>query len=277
MVVSDLKLENPYAFPLGIQLILPQDYQNNGDFLSTLALLKELGFSCIELNIEDPRTVEPEALKTFLSRYGLTMTMFASGYSAIKQRLNLSDENRENRYRSVESCLQFIDFAAAMGSGIIFGLIQGAPVSDPEPFRLIFRECLETLVPYATQKGVRLLIEATNKSLTSIANSIAQTKQLIHGLPLTTVRILADTYHMHFEEDDMIGAMIEHIDYFDSIHYSDDNRFFPGLGNLDFAQITENLKNSGFKGFIVLEANIQKSLEEDLRTSMDYLGPILAR
>ena len=276
-MVSDLKRENPYAFPLGIQLILPQDYQYNNDFLSTLALLRELGFSCIELNIGDPRTVEPEALKAFLSRYGLTMTMFASGYSAKINRLNLSGSDAQNRLHSIDCCLRYIDFAAAMRSGIIFGLIQGPPVLDPEPFRLIFRESLETLVPYATQKGVRLLIEATNKSLTSIANSIAQTKQLIHGLPLTTVRILADTYHMHFEEDDMIGAMIEHIDYFDSIHYSDDNRFFPGLGNLDFAQITENLKNSGFKGFIVLEANIQKSLEEDLRASMDYLGPILAR
>jgi len=277
MVDSDSKRENPYAFPLGMQLVLPPDYQYNSDYQSTLALLQELGFSCIELNIGDPQTVEPEALKAFLSRFGLTMTMFASGYSAITHRLNLSDANIENRHRSVESCLRFIDFAAAMGSGIILGLIQGPPVLDPEPYRQNFRLSLETLVPYAIHKGVRLLIEATNKTLTSIANSISQTTRLIHGFPSTTVRILADTYHMHFEEADMIGAMIEHIKNFDSIHYSDDNRFLPGLGSLDFAKITEALKQAGFQGMVVLEANIRNSMEKDLRASMDYLGPILAR
>lgn len=242
-----------------------------------MALLQELGFSCIELNIGNPSSVNPKTLKAFLSHYGLSMTMFASGYSAKINRLNLSDSNTQNRVHSVECCLQYIDFSAEMGSGIILGLIQGPPVLDSKPSRLNFRDSLETLVPYAERKGVRLLIEATNKSLTSIANSLTQTKQLIHGFPSTTVRILADTYHMHFEEQDMIGAMIEHIEDFDSIHYSDDNRFLPGLGSLDFGKITETLENSSFHGIIVLEANVKNSLEEDLRASMDYLGPILVR
>jgi sugar phosphate isomerase/epimerase len=46
---------------------------------------------------------------------------------------------------------------------------------------------------------------------------------------------------------------------------------------LDFAKITEALKQAGFQGIVVLEANIRNSMEKDLRASMDYLGPILAR
>ena len=205
------------------------------------------------------------------------MTMFALGYSAKLYGLNLSDSDITNRYRSVEYCKQFIDFSAEMDTGIILGLIQGSPTQDKGPARSCFCASLDLLALYAQKKGVPLLVEATNNSLTSIANTAEGTQSLIapYSDSAHTIGMLLDTYHMAIEESDMIQVLSQHITDCISIHYSDNNRLFPGLGDLDFAEITACLKHARYQGLVVLEANIHTSLEKDLRTSLGYLSQIM--
>jgi sugar phosphate isomerase/epimerase len=264
-----------YAFPLGIQMVLPDDYRRDSSFLKSMELLQEFNFSCVELNNADPLHLDPVILKAFLGQFGLSMTMFASGYAAKIHGLSLSDECLKDRLQTVQQCLKFIDFCSEMETGIILGLIQGPPVKDVAAARERFCLSLDELVPYAQKKNVRLVVEATNKGLTSIANTAAQTKDMVSAYPYSTVRILLDTYHMSLEENDMFDAITSHGGDFESIHYSDDNRFLPGLGRLNFKKITECLVSIGFIGPVVLEANIQHSFEIDLRASLNYLGPLL--
>lgn len=276
-ILHDQNGNTPYKFPLGIQMVLPDNYSRDSTFAKSMELLQELRFSCIELNIANPKLVSPSALKDYLHRYDLTMTMFASGFSAKTYELSLSSTDIDQRLRSVDYCRHFIEFCAEMETGIILGLIQGAPVADVSTARDLFCRSLDDLVPIAQKKRVSILIEATNKTLTCVANSADQTKKLVAGYPSSTVRILLDTYHMAFEESDTYQAIVSHAGDFDSIHYSDDNRFYPGLGQLDFQKITESLASIDFYGPIVLEANIRNSFETDVRASVQYLRPILAR
>jgi len=278
--MMNTKLENlgkksTFPFPLGIQLVLPDNYLSEYDFLKTMDLLQELGFSCIELNIADPAVIDPTILKDFLRRFGLTMTMFASGVSARVNSLNLSDFSSKHRKRAVKLCKEYIDFCSEMETGIILGLIQGPPVANPQAGRERFCDSLDELVPFASERNVILLVEATNRTLTSIANTADQTKELISRYPVSIVRMLLDTFHMSLEENDLKKAIVSHSGDFDSIHYSDDNRYYPGLGKLDFKEITETLLQINFTGPIVLEANIRSSLDADLRISLGYLSSIL--
>jgi len=50
-----------------------------------------------------------------------------------------------------------------------------------------------------------------------------------------------------------------------------------GIIIFDFQKITESLASIDFYGPIVLEANIRNSFETDVRASVQYLRPILAR
>ena len=71
----------PFAFPLAIQTVLPDEYRGR-DFRNRLSLLQKLGFSGVELNIVRPEAVDPADLKALLAEYGLRLTMFASGATA---------------------------------------------------------------------------------------------------------------------------------------------------------------------------------------------------
>ena len=70
-----------YAFPLCIQLALPKDPED-ASFAETLALLKDLGFYGVELNVIDFDVWTPAVVKDLLSRYDLKMSHLATGACA---------------------------------------------------------------------------------------------------------------------------------------------------------------------------------------------------
>ena len=89
------------------------------------------------------------------------------------------------------------------------------------------------------------------------------------------MRILPDTFHMNIEEQNALGALVKYRDLYDSVHISDNNRLFPGLGGLDFFHIIRFLENIGYRGGLAIEGNQRESFERDLDMSMSLLGPML--
>ena len=73
----------------------------------------------------------------------------------------------------------------------------------------------------------------------------------------------------------MTGSLTKHRALYDSLHISDNNRFFPGLGAIDFFAILRFLKESGYTGGIAIEGNLQHSFQADLKASMSVLRPML--
>ncbi len=87
--------------------------------------------------------------------------------------------------------------------------------------------------------------------------------------------ILPDTFHMNIEESDAGAALKQFRSHFHSLHISDNNRFFPGFGELDFARIFRLLADIGYTGSLVIEGNARGSLVEDLDRSIGYVDRLL--
>ena len=120
-----------------------------------------------------------------------------------------------------------------------------------------------------------LLVEATNRYESSAVNSLQDAADIIHAYQNPFLRVLPDTFHMNIEECSMTGSLIKHMALYDSLHISDNNRFFPGLGAIDFFAILRFLKESGYTGGIAIEGNLRGSFQEDLNASMSVLQPML--
>ncbi len=264
-----------YLFPLSIQLTLPDDYQSHTGFKEQLSLLQEFGFTGVELNIADPGSADCDDISDFLRSYGLRMTMFASGLTAKTFGLSLSHRDGEVRKKTIAKSREFIDFARIMDVGIIVGFLQGEPATDTEESRKRFQESLDKIAPYAQEKKVPFIVETVNRYISSVTNTLENTHRLIQKFRGEYVRILPDTFHMSIEEPDMYQALKEYAPFYDSIHYSDNNRLSPGLGAFDFEKLTRFLVDIGYNGGIAIEAEIKESFAEDLKASMKYLVPIL--
>ena len=263
-----------YPFPLAIQTILPEDYREPG-FRTKLELLQQFGFSGIELNMARPEQVDPLDLKALLADHGLRMTMFASGATAKAEGLSLSHEDERVRTESIQRCIEFLDFAAEYEAGVIAGFLKGPASTDKARARALFRDSLIQLEPHVREKRVPLLIEATNHYESSVANSLEEAAGFFDGFENPYLRILPDTYHMNIEESSMYGALVKYAGLYQSVHISDNNRFFPGLGAIDFYAILRFLKEIGYTGSVGIEGNLRHGFEEDLKACMRLLQPML--
>ena len=264
----------PFAFPLAIQTVLPGDYQAQ-DFRKKLSLLQKLGFSGVELNIACPEKVAPADLKALLGEYGLRLTMFASGATAKAEGRSLSDGDEGVRGASIERCKELVDYAAEFGAGVIVGFLKGGVSPDPEGARRRFRDSIASLEAHVRARQVPLLIEATNRYESSVANSLQDAAQMIEGLENPYLRILPDTFHMNIEERSMTGALIKYRHLYDSVHISDNNRLFPGLGAIDFFAVLRFLRDMGYSGGVAIEGNVRQTFEQDVEASVAVLNPML--
>jgi sugar phosphate isomerase/epimerase len=264
-----------YRFPLAIQTALPEDYRANAEFQRQMQTLQELGFAGVELNLAHPDRFDRDDVVSFLQDFSLKLTMFASGLTAKTYGLSLSSADPVIRQQAVTKCREIIAFAAGTGAGIIFGFFKGGPTPDAQAARAHFRDALGQLAPLAREQQVTLLVEATNRYESSVANSLADTVALIRDFDNPYLRILPDTFHMNIEEADMFAALTRYAKYYDSIHLSDNNRYFPGSGAIRFQDIIDHLKAQGYTGGLAIEGNLQHNFIDDVTQSMAYLAPLL--
>lgn len=266
-----------YRHPLSMQLLLSRDYRSDAELDDRLRALAAAGFSSVELNIVAPEAIDPSDLAAFLSGYGLPMAAFATGAAARAHGLSLSDPDPAARARAVQRTCEFVNFAAAMGAAVIVGYLQGPPGPDPLLLRPLFRESLARLDPVVRAARVPLVVEAVTRFYSPVATRLDQAWDFIRGFRNPWFRIMPDTFNMNIEERDTRAALRAHLGRYDAVHFSDNNRLFPGHGAIDFAGLAAFLSEIGFQGRIGIEGELERSFREDLAVCMAVLGPALAR
>lgn len=262
-------------YSLAVQMLLPPDYRNDKGFIGDLRVLRSLEFDAVELNIRDPERVQPDDLRRFLSDFGLTLTMFASGATAKAQNLSLASTDHAERKRAIEHTKGFLAFASEMGAGVIAGFLKGTMAQTSEAHRLKLVESIAELAPVASRYKTPLQIEAINRFESPLGRSLDETYELIRGCDHEYLWILPDTWHMNIEESNMDAAIVRHRGHFGSFHLSDNNRFFPGFGGIDFKRIIGVLEACGYAGMLAIEGNIKTSFADDIKASASFLDPIL--
>jgi sugar phosphate isomerase/epimerase len=262
-----------FPFPLAVQIVLPPDYARNSDIRADLSLLEGLGFHGVEVNIARPEATDLAAVRQYLHDMGLAFTMFASGLTAKTAGLSLSSDDAGVWRRSVATCKQMIDRLAGSGTGMIVGFLKGGPGEDSQGAQGRFAEALAQIAPYAAERQVRVLIEATNRYESAVANALSATADLVHSLDTPYLGFLPDTFHMNIEEPESISAALKRwAGQFDALHLSDNNRRFPGFGAIDFAAIFATLEEIGYGGTVAIEGNIQKSFRKEIKAAAEYLA-----
>ena len=263
-----------YPFPLCIQLTPPTHFYEDSDFAATLSLLQELGFYGVELNLVD--FSDPGRLTEFLGRFGLRLTMVATGFYANQNGLSLSTTDEEVRRKTVEEMGKILKFAAGCGAGIICGFIKGGPGQDKAKASEQMAKSLTEVAALNDETKVPIYLEATNHYEATLVNTMAEGASFARGVQ-NKIFILPDTYHMNIEEENTAYALTRHQSLYHNLHVSDNNRYFPGLGAIDFFSVCALLKGMSYQGTISIEGRTKHSLREDIAASAAYLQEVNSR
>jgi sugar phosphate isomerase/epimerase len=198
----------------------------------------------------------------------------------------LADFDAAGRRRAVDRLRRELDGIAALGGhGVITPAAWGMwtnrlPPFDPPPRtpaqdREVLVEQLATLGAHAAAAGVLVLLEPLNRYEDHMVNTVVQAAEVIRTTGSDAVRVLADTYHMNIEEDDLCAALRAAAPVLGAVHLSDSNRHQPGTGHVPFASVIATLREIGFTGTLSVECRMRGEPGLALSSCGAYLRGLL--
>jgi len=233
-----------------------------------LAHLKALGFDGVEVPVFalDP---EPYArLGERLRAHGLrALALTARGPESNPIALDPA-----TRDRGLRDSLAAVACAGALGAEILCGpflqapvTFTGAPPTDAERGWAV--DVLRAMAAAADAYDMTLAVESLNHFEHSLANTTAQTAELVRAAGHPRARMMYDTFHAHMEEKDVAAAIRACADVLAYVHLSENDRSTPGSGQVDWEATFAALVEAGYDGWLTIEAlgNEHPRLAADMR------------
>lgn len=131
------------------------------------------------------------------------------------------------------------------------------PPRPPAGDRQVLLDALGALGEHARAEGVTLFLEPLNRYEDHMVNRLDEAVVLCAALGLPSVRVVADTFHMNIEEDDVHRALRAAAPYLGHVQVSDSNRYQPGAGHLDWRALVRTLLEIGYGGWLALECRLR--------------------
>ena len=167
--------------------------------------------------------------------------------------------NEKSRANALEYMKWAIDCSAALGSEILggpyhqpLGIFSGEPPTQKEKEHAA--KVHQDAADYAKQVSIKLSIEPLNRFECYFLNIGQDASDYVDLVNRDNFGYLYDTFHANIEEKDPVGIINKTIKNINHIHISENDRGTPGKGNVPWAETFEAIKNSGYDGWLTIEA-----------------------
>ena len=226
-----------------------------GGLVNAIQQASEMGFDAVEIHIRDPEKLDINSVADAARNFGIAIAAIGTGLENTLNGLSLTSPDPQARRRASRRYHEHIDLASRFGATVFVGLCRGSAPTENARGEYLDRLTGE-LIPlagYAKQRNVTLSLEPIVSSMTNLLNTTLETLEYLDQPGLEPVRLLMDTYHMHYEDNDIIDAFNMCKGRIEHIHISDSDRKFPGSGMVDFAAVGNCLIELGYDKAVSLE------------------------
>lgn len=229
----------------------------SGDLDSAFEKLASLGYDGVELMTRDPRNLDGEQMHRSLTNQGLELLGLCSGHVFGEDRLGLVGLGEETGLRAMERLKAFVDFAAQFGGEgtlVNIGRSRGPGYRrDAERTLSEMEAAFRTLAEYAAPRGVKIVLEPINVLQAAYIHTAQDGIAMVQRVSHPNFGLMLDTYHMNIEDVDIYDSLRQARPYLWFVHFTDNNRRWPGSAHLDFARIVAVLEEISYRGYISLE------------------------
>ena len=239
----------------GLNSFLVTSSFSNSD-IPWIETFKSWGADFVELAVLEPAGLDVPLLRQALSDAGMENNpvcgMFPSQHDL--------RGDRAQQESCIEYTKQLIELAAALGSktiaGPFYSSVGRCNMHDEgerqRQFDLVAGH-LRTLTGIAEQAGVTIALEPLNRFETDFINTLAQARRMIEAVGSPALKIHADTFHMHIEEDHSPTAVREAGALIGHVHASANHRGVPGRDQVDWVGVFQALRDINYTGDMAIE------------------------
>lgn len=249
------------------------------DIEDNLTIAGELGYTGIDLFMNQKTEAEIEAIGELLESRRLRISMYSAIYLA-ERGVNFSDIDEAKRREGVAAFKQQIDIAQRLNAVTMpVGFIRGNQLDgEPESAYLsrLAKSMLE-LTEYAGARDIDICLEPINRYEMRSILRVEEALAFIEAYHIDGLKLLPDFFHMNIEEVSIEKAVLMAGKRIGHMHVTDSNRLAPGQGHLDYDILLNALKKTGYDGYISVEAFPRPSAYECAQQGAEYLEKVLKR
>lgn len=220
-----------------------------------LLRLSQLGYDGVEIPIFNGDENHYVKLARRCADLGLRCT----ASTALGPENNPCDPDASIRARALNRLKWTIDNAHSLGAAVLcgplyspLGFFTGQCPAESELCHAA--DTLRVAAEHAAKAGVTLAIEPLNRFETYLINTAGQGREFVSRVGHPHVRLMYDTFHGHIEERDPVESFNSVAPDLGHIHIAENDRGIPGRGHADLAPIIRSARQSGYDGWIVIEA-----------------------
>ncbi len=261
----------------------------NWDFAKTCAAVKKAGYDGIEIApftlAESPALLSPERrreVKQTMADHGLAFVGL-HWLMVSPKGLHVTTPDEALYQRSWQHIHDLIDLCADLGDNRV--MVFGSPFQrnstgglPPAQATRRFADGLRSIASHATDRGVRILVEALPKAQSDIVNTVAEAVAIVDEIASPGVRTMFDT-HNAIDETEPHAVILERFyDKIFHVHVNELDGGYCGSGDYDFKPILEVLRRKNFAEWVSLEAfDFKPGAEFIAETSLRYLERQIAQ
>lgn len=219
-----------------------------------LSSLKKMGYDGVELPLFNV-DLDYAAWGKHLDEVGLERTAVTVRGEAD----NPISPDAAVRAAGVANTSKALDCCAAAGATHLVGPFHSAlgvfsgqgPTKDEWKWGV---DSMRQVAEYAGSVGVTLGVECLNRFETYLLNTHADSARFVKEVDHPNCRMMYDTFHANIEEKNIADAIRSCADVCCHVHISENDRSTPGTGNVRWAENFDTLKETGYDGWLMIEA-----------------------
>ena len=217
--------------------------------------IKATGYDGVEITIFEGTPNDYRRLGEMLDGLGLERTaVTAMGDPA----MNLIGDAAARR-AGVSYMKWALQCADALGARTLSGPLHSTlgRFSGAGPTPAEWKRAVETqraIGEHAEAANVTIGLEALNRFECYLVNTMTDLSRLVDEVGHPRIRAMYDTFHANIEETDPIAAYTDNARNIVHIHISENDRGVPGRGNIPWKKTFRAFRESGYDGWLTIEA-----------------------
>ncbi len=219
--------------------------------------IKEIGFSTVEIAVEDPSLINPEVIKDVLRENNLDVVI-CGAFGTSRDLSNDDEAIQKNGLQYIQDCLDIAQQSgASFFAGPMYSAVGKARMVSAEQRKTEWDRSVKNLriaCAMAAERGLQLAIEPLNRFESDMVNTAEDVVRLIQEIGHPAARIALDGFHMTIEEPDIEQAILTAGDKLLHLQVSENYRGTPGTGQTNWQALKNGMKKIRYKGVVSIES-----------------------
>lgn len=225
--------------------------------VSLFPKIKAMGFSHVEIPIEDPDIIDGKAVSKALADNGL-QPIACGAFGPTRDLTNEDPAVHQTCFDYIEKCFDLcLEWNTTFLAGPMYSAVGKARLIPPEQRKVEWGRAvgnLRKVCEMAAANNLEIALEPLNRFESDLINTTEDVVRLIKDIDHPAAKILLDGFHMNIEEPDLESAVKLAGDKLIHVQVSENYRGTPGTGQTRWDAIKRGLDAINYQGVISIES-----------------------